>query len=265
MSATDTRYQTLLVEIENHHCQIRLNRPEKRNALNAQMVNELTSVFNFIRNATNIRSVLIKGDEQAFCSGADLEYLKQMRGFDHEANVKDSKTLGNLFLNIYTCPKPVLAVVEGAALAGGCGLATVCDFIYATPEARFGYPEVRIGFIAALVSTFLIRQVGKRRARELLLSGDIISAGEALNLGLVTKVCAREDIDRQAGMLVKRLQENSSLAMARSKLLLNGFLYRELSEDINHLAEVNAHFRTTEDFVEGISAFLEKRKPNWIH
>ncbi len=261
---TSPKYETILVQINKSHCRIQLNRPEKRNALNAAMVHELTAVFNLIREDSNIKSVLLKGTEKAFCSGADLEYLQQMRHFDYEENLKDSKTLGNLFLNIYTCPKPVLAVVEGPALAGGCGLASVCDFIYATPQARFGYPEVRIGFIAALVSTFLIRQIGERRARELLLTGNILSAAEAKKIGMITEVIEKEEIQRQAEGLIQQLQQNSAVAMAHSKALVNDFIFREISDDLLHLSEINARFRKTDDFIEGISAFLEKRKPNWI-
>ncbi len=252
-------YKYLLVREEGAHLEIRLNRPEKRNALNDGLVTELKDVFSFYKEEGKIKTVSLKGEGKAFCSGADLAHLKKMRNFNREENLKDSLSLARLYLLIYQYPKPVIAVVDGAALAGGSGLASVCDFVLAGDEAKFGYPEVRIGFIAALVSAFLIRQSGERRARELLLTGKIISADEAKEYGLINSVYAKDELLDAEKNLINQLHNNSAFAMESSKKLFTA----HIEEEIEQLARRNAAFRESDDFMEGISSFIEKRKPKW--
>ena len=175
----------------------------------------------------------------------------------------DSLNLSKLFLEIYTLPQPVIAVVYGAAIAGGCGLASVCDFIISEPDALFGYPEVKIGFVAALVSVFLIRQIGERKAREMLLSGRLLNAEEALKKGLISSVVKKEKLKEAARELSRVLIKNSPLAMAESKKILSASVYKDIETELELLARINAKFRETDDFLEGISAFLEKRSPQW--
>lgn len=254
-------FETILLEQSGAHATVWLNRPEKRNALNNHLVQELKDVFTELESDTSVKVVSLKGKGKAFCSGADLEHLKAMRAFDESKNLEDSFSLSQLYSQIYTFPKPVVAVVQGAALAGGSGLATVCDFVLATPESKFGYPEVKIGFVAALVSAFLIRQVGQRRAKELLLSGEIISAQSAFELGMITKVVEEQLIRNAESELIQKLLNNSSLAMRTTKALFN----EDIEKELEKLARINATFRTTEDFMEGISSFIEKRKPKWTH
>ncbi len=252
-------YQYLLVREEDAHLEITLNRPEKRNALNGGLIDELKQVFSQYREESRIKTVALKGKGSAFCSGADLAHLKKMRSFTKEENIKDSVSLAELYLLIYRYPKPVIAVVEGAALAGGSGLAGVCDFVLATPAAKFGYPEVRIGFVAALVSEFLIRQTGERIARELLLTGKIITAEEAKKIGLVTAVFPQEKINEAERELVAQLRQNSAFAMESTKILFAA----QIEEELKNLALLNAKFRESDDFMEGVSSFIEKRKPKW--
>jgi methylglutaconyl-CoA hydratase len=253
------RFETILLKQTGAHATVWLNRPEKRNALNDRLVGELKTVFSQLETDSSVKIVSLKGKGKAFCSGADLEHLKAMRAFDKTKNYEDSLSLAQLYSRIYNFPKPVIAVVEGAALAGGSGLTTVCDFVYAAPDAKFGYPEVKIGFVAALVSAFLIRQVGQRRAKELLLSGEIISAQRACELGMITQVFEAQDIQKAEQDLVHNLLSNSSLAMYTTKLLFN----RDIDRELENLAHINADFRSTDDFIEGISSFIEKRKPKW--
>lgn len=256
-------FKTIKTHIADCTGEILLNRPEKRNALNAQMVHELKTVFTEWENDSRVKVVVLKGAGKAFCSGADLAYLQEMRHFDFEQNLQDSQSLGRLFLQIYTFPKPVIAQVEGPALAGGCGLASVCDLIIASPNAKFGYPEVKIGFVAALVSTFLIRQIGERKAKELLLSGKILSADEALSFGLINQVVAKDQIRQSVNDWVETFLQNGTQAMNITKQLFSQFNYQSIDRDMERLAQVNARFRQTDEFSEGIRAFLEKRAPNW--
>ncbi len=253
------RFETILLEQTGAHASVWLNRPEKRNALNDRLVQELKTVFSQLESDISVKVVSLKGKGKAFCSGADLEHLKAMRAFNESKNYEDSLSLAQLYGQIYNFPKPVLAVVQGPALAGGSGLATVCDFVYATPEAKFGYPEVKIGFVAALVSAFLIRQVGQRRAKELLLSGELISAPRAYELGMISKVVETQKIQKAENDLVRDLLNNSSLAMQTTKTLFD----RDLDIELESLARINANFRSTDDFIEGISSFIEKREPKW--
>ena len=253
-------YENILVREYKHSAKIILNRPEKRNALNQGLINDLKQAFTDYGVRDDIRVLSLKANGKAFCSGADLNHLKNMRNFNREKNVKDSISLSALYLQVYTYPKPVIAIVEGNALAGGCGLATVCDFVLASKTAQFGYPEVKIGFIAALVSVFLIRQVGERKARELLLSGKIISATEALNAGMINAVYDPDEISEREQELISSLLKNSAVAMDHTKKLFND----EIEQKLKKLAYQNADFREMPDFIEGISSFLEKRKPRWL-
>lgn len=259
-----TAFKHIIVSREGRNCTIFLNRPEKRNALNHQMVRELTEAFTQAREDKDIRTVILRAKGDHFCSGADVNYMRELRKFDLDKNIEDSVSLGRLFLLIYRYPKPVIAVVHGAAIAGGCGLATCCDFIYASENAIFGYPEVRIGFVAAMVSALLIRQVGERLARMLLLSGDKISAETALNLGLINQVCSPQSIDPAVDHLLERLAKNSPLAMAKTKEILADSAMGCFQDELERLAVVNAQFRETSEFKEGIAAFLDKRKPTWV-
>lgn len=173
---------------------ITLNRPEKRNALNEELVTKLGETFDKASADNDVKVIVLKANGDAFCSGADLGYLQNLQNFSFEENLVDSTRLKDLFLKIYRLNKIVIAQVEGHAIAGGCGLATVCDFIYSVPEAKFGYTEVKIGFIPAIVMVFLVRKIGDQRARQLLLSGGLITAGEALQLGLITSVPDKQSI-----------------------------------------------------------------------
>jgi len=252
-------YEYILVSEFNSHLEIALNRPEKRNALNDQLVLELKHIFNKTAHREDIKTISLKGNGNAFCSGADLEHLQKMRNFSREENLKDSLSLADLYLLIYTHPKPIIAVVEGAALAGGCGLASACDFVLASENAKFGYPEVKIGFIAALVSVFLTRQVGERTSKDLLLTGKTISATEAKNIGLINEVFSVHEIIKAEQELISSLSLNSSFAIKSSKKLFNS----QIEAELNNLAQLNAEYRESGDFIEGITSFIEKRKPKW--
>lgn len=252
-------YNHLIIHEFEHSAEIILNRPEKRNALNDGLVSELKHAFTFFEAKNHIKTLSLKAMGKAFCSGADLNHLKKMKNYSRDENLNDSMGLAALYYQIYSCSKPVIAVVQGPALAGGCGLASVCDFVLATENAQFGYPEVKIGFIAALVSAFLKQQIGERKARELLLTGKLISASEALNLGLINEMCRMDTIGDREQELISSLLNNSTLAMNYTKKLFDN----DIEQTLKNLARKNADFRETPDFIEGISSFIEKRKPSW--
>jgi methylglutaconyl-CoA hydratase len=193
----------------------------------------------------------------------DLDELKSLLGKSHDENVKDSATMAAMFRRLYDFPKPTIAAVNGAAIAGGTGLATICDFTLAVVEAKFGYTEVRIGFVPAIVSSILVWQVGHKIARDLLLSGRLFDASEAHRYGLVNEVVSADRLLERANELAAQLQENSPSSVRATKKLINGFIDKQLDEQIAAAIDDNARIRTTADFREGVSSFLEKRKPVW--
>lgn len=243
---------------------ITLNRPEKRNALNEELIKELSSTFAKAAKDDSVKVIVLKANGEAFCSGADLAYLQKLQGFSFDDNLSDSTRLKDLFLQIYTLNKVVIAQVEGHAIAGGCGLATVCDYVFAVPEAKVGYTEVKIGFIPAIVMVFLIRKIGDQRARQLLLSGSLIGAEEAFGLGLLTRVSAKQSIQTDvldfAGKLIK---SNSGQAMTATKRMIAEVQSLPLDEALKYAARMNAEARASDDCKKGIAGFLNKQTPEW--
>jgi methylglutaconyl-CoA hydratase len=241
---------------------ITLNRAEKRNAISFALVDELLAALDEIERSS-AQVVILTGAGKAFCAGLDLDELKNLLGKTPDENVKDSARMGLIFRRIYDFPLPTIAAVNGAAIAGGTGFATMCDFTLAVPEAKFGYTEVRIGFVPAIVSSMLVWQVGHKIARDLLLTGRMFDAAEAHRYGLVNEVVEPERLMARARELAAQLMENSPSSMRATKRLINGFIARQLDQQIDQAVQDNARIRTTADFREGISSFLEKRKPRW--
>jgi methylglutaconyl-CoA hydratase len=241
---------------------ITLNRPEKRNALSFELLDELIRALDEMESS-DTQVVILTGAGKAFSSGMDLEELKTLTGRSQADNLEDSKRMAGIFRRLYEFPKPTIAAVNGAAIAGGTGLATMCDFTLAVPEAKFGYTEVRIGFVPAIVSSILVWQVGHKIARDLLLSGRIFDAREAHRWGLVNEVVPSEQLIDRARELAAQLIENSPSSLRLTKKLVNGYICRQLNEQIEQAIEENARIRQTADFREGVTAFLEKRKPRW--
>jgi methylglutaconyl-CoA hydratase len=241
---------------------ITLNRPDKRNAISFQLVKELMAALDAIEQSA-AQVMILTGAGKAFCAGMDLDELKSLLGKTHDDNVKDSARMAEMFRRIYDFPKPTIAAVNGAAIAGGTGFATMCDFSLAVPEAKFGYTEVRIGFVPAIVSSILVWQVGHKIARDLLISGRIFDAAEAHRYGLVNEIVEPDRLMTRARELAAQLLENSPSSVRATKKLINSFIGVQLDEQIAQAIEDNARIRTTADFREGVSSFLEKRKPVW--
>jgi methylglutaconyl-CoA hydratase len=255
-------YTTIQLAIDSSVATITLNRPDKRNAISYELIEDLLAALDEIAKSS-AQILILTGAGKAFCSGMDLENLKALRGRSPEQSLKDSETMARLFRSLYDFPKPTIAAVNGAAIAGGCGLATLCDFTLAVPEAKFGYTEVRIGFVPAIVSTFLLRQIGEKHARDLLLTGRTIDAAEAHRMGLINEVVASETLMPRARELAAQLAENSPASLTATKRLLSEHARQELDKQIQAAIRENAGIRSTHDFREGISSFLEKRKPQW--
>jgi len=255
-------YQTIHLAFDSGIAMVTLNRPEKRNAISHALVEELLAALDEIEKSP-AQAVILTGAGKAFCAGMDLDELKALVGRTHEENVQDSSRMARIFRRLYDFPLPTIAAVNGAAIAGGTGFATMCDFTLAVPEAKFGYTEVRIGFVPAIVSSMLVWQVGHKVARDLLLTGRIIDAAEAHTLGLVNEVLEPARLMTRARELASQILENSPSSVRATKRLINGFIAGRLDQQIAEAIEDNARIRMTADFREGISSFLEKRKPRW--
>ncbi len=255
-------YTTIQLAIENAVATITLNRPEKRNAISYELIDDLLAAFDEVLHSS-AQVLILTGAGKAFCSGMDLDNLKALTGRSPEQNLQDSETMARLFRTLYDFPKPTIAAVNGAAIAGGCGLATLCDFTLAVPDAKFGYTEVRIGFLPAIVSTFLSRQIGEKLARDLLLTGRIIDANEAHRVGLINEVVPTEELGERAHQLAAQLMENSPASLRFTKRLLSEHARTALDAQLRSAVRENAAIRATDDFREGVASFLEKRKPRW--
>jgi methylglutaconyl-CoA hydratase len=243
---------------------ITLNRPDKRNALNGEMVEELKDALKGAADDNAVRIIILSANGKVFSAGADLAYLEQLQHNSYEENLADSHRLMELYWQIYTHEKLIISQVEGPAIAGGCGLAAVCDLCYAVPEASFGYTEVHIGFIPALVSVFLARKIGEGRTRELLLTAALIDATEAARIGLINAVADKEIIQDVVKEKAAALCTNTSpQSVAQTKQLLSAIPGMGLKEALEYAAVMNARARDTEDCRKGIKNFLDKGKLIW--
>lgn len=256
-------FSMITVDTRGGVSRICLNRPEKRNALCPQLMEELIEAFEGAERDPHCAVVLLSGAGSAFCAGLDLEHLQSLEHKSPSEHYADSAAIAALFVALRDCDKPTIAAVDGAAIAGGCGLATLCDFTLATSRAKFGYTEVRIGFIPAIVSGFLRAQLGEKQARDLLLSGRILDAVEAHSLGLVSRIVEEEELLPVAESLAAQLLKNSPTAMAATKRLLRSQTSAADRVQMELAVRANAEARATEDFREGIRSFLEKRTPVW--
>lgn len=240
---------------------VTLNRPEKRNALNAKVVTELKEAFAKAASDKEAKVVVLSAAGDAFCAGADLAYLQELQQNTYEENLADSKHLKELFYQIYTHPKVVIANIQGHAIAGGSGLAAVCDFSFAATHAKFGYTEVRIGFIPAIVMVFLLRKIGEGKAKSLLLSGELIDAQKAQDLGMVNEVVAAEQLNEAVYTFASKLaKKNSGQSMTATKQMIANVQAMSLEDGLDYAAEQNALARATEDCQKGIADFLNKQK-----
>ncbi|MBS1949491.1 MAG: Enoyl-CoA hydratase [Cytophagales bacterium] len=256
--------ELVLYEVKERIGFITLNRPDKRNALSHELVSALIENFDRAEKDASVKVIVLRAHGDAFCAGADLASLQKMQTNTFEENLADSTHLKDLFLKIYQLKKVVIAQVQGHALAGGCGLASVCDFIFAVPEAKFGYTEVKIGFIPALVLVFLIRKIGEQHAKFLLLSGELVQGEEAKRAGLCHVVVTKNDLEKKVNEFAQQLVKNNSAhAMTLTKEMIDHVQSLSLTEALNYAATRNAEARASADCRKGVTAFLNKEKIMW--
>ncbi len=258
-------YVTLTLEIRDSVATLTLNRPEKRNALSPTMMEELQSALDEIGSGA-ARVVILTGEGKAFCAGMDLAALKALAAEGSGSSGlsgENARAVAALFRRLYEFPKPLVAAINGHAIAGGCGIATLCDFSLAVPEAKLGFTEVLVGFVPAFVTVFLARQIGERRARDLLLTGRILTAEDACKFGLVNEVIPAERLGDRAREVAGQLLAASPTSILYTKRLFADLARAQLDRELEVAIDASTRIRSTRDFREGLSAFLEKRRPRW--
>jgi len=253
-----SQYTKILYTIDGNIARITLNRPEKRNALDDAIVNEVKTALSAADSAREVRAVVLNGAGTDFCSGADLSVLQKIAQSSILENLEDTASLMEMFLQIRNLSKPVIAAVHGRALAGGCGLATACDIILASESALFGYPEVKIGFIPAMVMAILRRSVSEKRAFELITTGEPVSAREAERIGLINQVYPDAEFDDKTAEYTAALARKSASAVFLSKRLLYQMDGMSFENSLRSGMDANTICRMTEDCRQGISKFLKK-------
>jgi methylglutaconyl-CoA hydratase len=242
-----------------------LDRPGVHNAFNDHLVQQLTEAFAGLGRREDVRVIVLGANGKSFCAGADLHWMKRMVDYSHEENLHDARALGQMFLAIAKCPKPVIARVHGAALGGGAGLVAACDIGIAMESVQFGFTEVKLGIIPAIISPFVIAKIGPGRARELFITGERFLAPVALNIGLVQHVAAHEAaLDALVESKIAQILTSAPGAVAAAKELVFGVAARTLESSIDFAAEAIARSRAGAEGQSGMKAFLERQKPPWI-
>jgi methylglutaconyl-CoA hydratase len=261
-----TRYSTILIDTQTNGCAtITLNRPEIRNALNKVLITELTQAIHECDQDPEIRVIIITGQGKIFCAGADLAYMQEIATYTHEQNIEDALLLGTLFETLDKCSKPTVALIKGGAYGGGVGLVAACDIAIASHDAKFALTEVRLGIIPAVISPYIIKAIGQRQARHYALTAQILSAADALQIGLVHYTVPDNQLDETAHATIKNLLKGSLAAQAATKQLFREIESRPITPELSQLtATAIAKARASIDGQEGLKAFLEKRQPNWI-
>ncbi|MCP4634712.1 MAG: enoyl-CoA hydratase/isomerase family protein [candidate division Zixibacteria bacterium] len=257
-------YKTIILETADEKATIRLNCPDIRNAFNEVMIAELNEAVSSLKSHSNLRALILTGEGKSFCAGADLNWMKKMKDYTYEENLKDALALAELMYNIHSFPHPVIGRINGAAIGGGTGLVAACDIVVAAESAKFSFSEVKIGLVPACISPYVVMRVGLARSNRLFLTGERFKAKRALKYGLVDDVVPDDELDITVDGYVTQVLNSGPEAMSVSKELLRvvgDYDYEKLKQ---YTAEVIAKLRISEEGQEGLSAFLEKRLPKWI-
>jgi len=257
-------YETIEVKKENKVATVFLNRPDVHNAMNEQLMKELVACLKDLASADDVRIIILTGKGASFCAGADLNWMKSMVAYSKEENIRDSTLLLELYESIYHCPKPVIARVNGHAFGGGIGLFAACDLVFAVPDCKFAFSEVKLGIIPAVISTYVARRVlGLAHMRRLFITGERFTSKDAEQLGLIDYMVPLEDLDDAIQRYVSILKSSGPKAMAEVKQLVNAYERLPLDKFQKHSVETIADLRVSQEGQEGITAFLEKRKSTW--
>jgi methylglutaconyl-CoA hydratase len=255
----------LKIDIHKKVAFVLLNRPDVHNAFNDELVGQLTEAFTELGQRDEVRVIVLCGSGKSFCSGADLNWMKRMVEYSHEQNVADAKAVGRMYLSIAKSPKPVIARIHGAALGGGAGLVAACDIGVAIESVQFGFTEVKLGIIPAIISPFVIARVGPGLAREFFITGERFLAPVAMNIGLIQHVVSHEPaLDALIDSKISQILTSAPGAVAAAKELVFGVTARTLEHSIDFAAEAIARARASAEGQAGMQAFLERQKPPWI-
>ena len=254
---------TISLAVEDRVARVILDRPDIRNAFNDVMLAELLDTFQSLGRREDVRVVVMTGSGNAFCAGADMNWMRKVKDYTHEENLRDSLVLADCLYAIYSCAKPTVARVNGAAIGGGLGLAAACDVTVASSEAVFGFSEVKIGVVPACISPYVVRRIGEAASRELFLTGERFSAPKALQVGLVNQVAQPSELDEAVQQRAHQLLSSAPQALKACKELLEKVPGMDLAQAKAYTAEMIATLRRSPEAQEGMAAYLEKRKPSW--
>lgn len=252
--------KNILYKVENGIAEIVLNRPEKMNSLDEELIHDLGDMMRDFSVNEEVKVVVITGAEGNFCSGLYLDYLQKISEYDILQNKEDSRKFKNMLLNIYNCQKPVIAKVKGYCLAGGCGIASACDIIIADETARFGYTEVKIGFIPAIVMLFLLKRVSETHAKDLLLTARMINGDDAYRMGFINHYVHSDDLDAKVNETAQMLMKNSGTSLKLTKEMFSNIAGMDFEKALEYACDLNAVTRMTPDCRNGVAKFLSKQK-----
>jgi methylglutaconyl-CoA hydratase len=258
------KLERLEIAFEGPVARVWLNRPDVRNAFDGLMVSELRKMLFDLRSVDAVRVIVLGGRGPAFCAGADLEWMRATAGFSREENLREAQAMADLFFTVYESPKPIVARVHGAALGGGAGLVAACDIPVAALGTRFGFTEVRLGILPAVISPYVLGKIGEAAARELFLTGERFEAVRAVEIGLIRAAVPEEDLDAAVEGRVNELLQAGPRAIAEAKALIREVAYRRVEDVQRYTVERIADVRVSAEGQEGLRAFLEKRKPYWV-
>src|SRR5262250_2606275 len=255
----------LRIEINKHVASVVLDRPDIHNAFNDELAQRITEAFTDLGQRDEVRVIVLRANGKSFCAGADLNWMKRMVQYSYEENLRDARAVGRMFLAIAKCPKPVIARVHGAALGGGAGLVAACDIGIAIESVQFGFTEVKLGIIPAIISPFVIAKIGPGRAREFFITGERFLAPIAMNIGLIQHVVVHEAaLDALIESKVSQIVTSAPGAIAAAKELIFGIASRSIDESLERSVAAIARARTGQEGQAGMKAFLERQKPPWI-
>lgn len=257
-------YQTVQYELDGKIARVTFNRPEIHNAFNGTVITEMTDVFKRIAEEDSIRVVLLTGRGKSFCAGADLNWMRGVIKQSFDENLAESNALADLFYAIYTCKRPVIGKINGAAIGGGTGFVAVCDIAVAARSAKFSFSEVKIGVVPACIGPYVVKKMGEGKARELFISGERMNGDRAFEVGLVNRVVDDEALDEDVDKLIKLVLSSGPEAVAMAKRLVSEVPGMTPEQFKPYTAEMIAKLRISDEGQEGMDAFLNKRKPNWV-
>ncbi len=260
----DSNFKTITVAIDGPVARVAFNRPDVHNAFDDVMIEELLSVYAELGRDDGVRVVVLTGNGESFCAGADLNWMRRVKDYSYDDNLKESLKLAELFYVIYSLSKPTIGRINGAAIGGGTGFVAVCDIAIGATTAKFSFSEVKIGVVPACISPYVVRRIGEGKTREFFLTGERLSAERALAAGLINQMVPKEELDTTVEDRVNQFLACGPKALATCKELLRRVPLMSFEEAKQYTAETIARLRISDEGQEGMAAFLEKRTPKWV-